>query len=80
MDDIDIRTIKSLWFGGIKEGRKEKLLSNLSKLGISAAHIEPIVLKNGVKGCRLSAKKALTSSLDFNEPVLILEDDCSPTM
>jgi hypothetical protein len=80
---IDFEKTKTLWYGGIKPNRREKLEKNLSSLNIKAKHIEPYISNHpysGVRiGCAKSHLKALEESLKYDEPVLILEDDVDST-
>ena len=80
---IDFTKIKTLWYGGIKKGRREKLENNLLKLNIKSTHIEPFISNDpysGVRiGCAKSHLKALEEAVKYEEPVLILEDDVNST-
>lgn len=78
---IDITNIPTLWFGGIKPTRKEKLLNTLSSLNIKNEFVEPLVSNEQDKAyaIKISHQRAIKRSLDFNSPVLILEDDIAPT-
>jgi len=76
---IDLRKIQTFWYGGIKQGRKEKIEKWLTLLNLKFEQIDPIIHKDGVIGCKESAKKTLKRSLEIEQPVLVMEDDCSPT-
>ncbi len=76
---IDIKLLNVLWYGGIKPGRQEKLEKHLKNLNIEGKKVDPIVHVNGIIGCKESVKKTLQLALQSNDPVLVLEDDCSPT-
>lgn len=80
---INLKQIKSFWYGGIKSGRKEKFQSVMNKLDISPEFIEPYISNDPINavriGCGKSHVRALNSSLNTNPPCLLLEDDINTT-
>jgi len=78
---IDLKNIPALWFGGIKPGRRERLLNTLSSLNIKNEFIEPLIsnAQDKAYAIKISHQRAIKKSIEFNSPVLILEDDIAPT-
>jgi hypothetical protein len=76
---IKLSDIPTLWYGGIKESRRSSIIKTLNSLNLKHTHVEPVVMENGILGCKASAKKSLLVSINCDNPTLILEDDCAPT-
>jgi len=76
---IDLREINTLWYGGLKPGREERLTELLQRLNFKFNKVVPVSDVTGVKGCTLSNQKTLIKALEYNSPVLVLEDDCRIT-
>lgn len=76
---IDLKKIPALWYGGIKPERKEKLLNTFSSLNIKNEFVEPFIFNDLAYACKISHQRAIKRALDFDSPVLVLEDDVSPT-
>lgn len=80
---IDLRQVKTYWYGGIKTGRKEKFLQNIKKAEITPEWVETFISndkKNANRiGCGKSHVNALKKVLENNDPCLVLEDDVNIT-
>jgi GR25 family glycosyltransferase involved in LPS biosynthesis len=80
---INLNEIVTLWYGGIKKHRLEIIENTITSLNLNAKHIPTIISDAAVGfvrlGCSASHKNALEESLNYSGPVLILEDDASPT-
>jgi GR25 family glycosyltransferase involved in LPS biosynthesis len=80
---LDLKQIKSFWYGGIKTGRKEKFINNMKNIDIYPEWVETFISndkKNANRmGCGKSHVNALKKTLEINSPCLILEDDVNHT-
>lgn len=76
---IDLKKIHTLWYGGFKPERKQRIESLFNKLDIPNSHVDSIYDKNGIIGCMMSNQKSIKQSLNYEHPVLIMEDDCNST-
>lgn len=76
---IYLKNIHTLWYGGFNITRKNKIENLLNKLNIPHSQVDSIYNKNGIIGCMMSNQKSIKESLNYDHPVLILEDDCDIT-
>lgn len=80
---INLNNILTLWYGGIKPKRLELIQNTISDLNLKAKHVPTVISDDPISfvriGCSASHKNALKESMTTSEPVLILEDDASPT-
>jgi len=80
---INLNEILTLWYGGIKPHRLELIQNTISELNLKAKHVPTTVSDAAVGfvriGCSSSHKNALEESMKHSGPVLILEDDASPS-
>lgn len=80
---INLKNIPIFWYGGIKPQRKENLIKTFNRLNLSATYVEPFISnhpKSSVRiGCSMSHLKVLEKILNYDGPVMVLEDDVKET-
>jgi len=72
---INFKKIPIFWYGGIKPNRKKNLLNTFKRLNISATFVQPYISDSIRIGCSLSHLKVLQIIKDYDEPVMVVEDD-----